>query len=436
MTSRLSFRAFLREVRFAYIAGISLLIFFLTFGIFEITSLTLYERLTEVQLRTLHWSRGMLTVIVLLGWIAWTLYEYRDRYIRVVREQDDHYRRILNSSRDAVVMTDGTGRISYVNPAAEELFGLAADRMQGGSTMGGTLAAGSPDLDDLFPGGILPALGADPSSMVEWTDRDGRRRMLSATTTELRHASGDVESRMIMIRDITARSIELARMERSERLASLGHMAAGVAHEIGNPLTAISSMVQLLQRRSDDPAQVEQLGAIRDNIRRINGIVKDLVDFSRPKADSMEHVALDKVILDVIGLLKHDARCRHIRFETEGLAPCGTIRAVPDKIFQIITNLMLNAVDAIGEERDPMIVLATESGGGMLAARISDNGRGIPPELSQRIFEPFFTTKEVGKGTGLGLYVSHQLVVQFGGTITVESRPGQTTFHLTFPASP
>ena len=135
------------------------------------------------------------------------------------------------------------------------------------------------------------------------------------------------------MRDLTERAIRQAQMERNERLASLGHMAAGVAHEIGNPLTAISSVIQLLQRRILDPVQLRQLERVRENISRITKIVRDLVDFSRPASPEVSRLNINDPIRDSIGLLRHDARCRNVDFQLQLQPDLPTIQAVPDHFY-------------------------------------------------------------------------------------------------------
>jgi PAS domain S-box-containing protein len=417
--SSLSFISFLKDVRFSYIAGTSVLIFLFIVGIFEIIGVAFLEESDPEWIRYLHLTRGAVTVTVLLGWIAWTLYEYRDRYATVLRQHDDQYQRILDSSADAVLVTDAEFRVRYINPSALVLLERTTE-----TTLNEDASR------------FIPFSDVDPTSEkaeLEWITASGRTQILNATITVLRNPSGDIDSRLVVIRDITERAMKLAQMERSERLASLGHMAAGVAHEIGNPLTAISSMVQLLQRRSKDEAEKEQLAQIRTNIGRITQIVRDLVDFSRPKPVEVKSVYLNALVTEVVGLLKHDARCRNVRFDLSAIEDVPAVNAVPDKLFQVLVNLILNAVDATIDIPEPTITITVQQGEANIDVCVRDNGKGIPDELHTRIFEPFFTTKDVGKGTGLGLSVSHHIIQQFGGSVHLSSTPGNTEFRISLP---
>lgn len=417
--SQLSFRGFLKEVRFAYIAGTSVLIFLFLVGLFEIISITFLEQGDPELIRYLHLTRGAVTVVVLLGWIAWTLYEFRDRFLTVVREHDTQYQRILESSADAVLITDAAHIVTYINPSALELLRRTRED---------TLHT---DASAFIPFGT-PNPAAEKTEL-EWVHSARRNQILNGTVTTLRNSSGEIDAYLIVIRDLTEYAMRQAQMERSERLASLGHMAAGVAHEIGNPLTAISSMVQLIQRKVTDPAQKDQLAQIRTNISRITQIVRDLVDFSRPKPVEVAPVYAHVLVNEVIGLLKHDARCRNIRFDMSGVREVPVVDAVPDKLFQVLVNLILNAVDATQGNPEPEVRIVVRPVASQIEISVCDNGKGIPMELQTRIFEPFFTTKEVGKGTGLGLSVSHHIVEQFGGTLSVSSVPGNTEFRISLP---
>lgn len=442
-----TFRSFLREVRFTTIAGLSVLLFIMVFGMFEILAVVLGGSLSDGQMRLMHLSRGVITVGVLLLWIAWALYETRDRFLQVVHQHDGLHRRILEASGDAVFMASQDDRLVFLNPAAGRLLGDGEDQIRSGLRVGGPV----PDLPARFLDG-----GYEDGRTLEWVDSAGRHRFLSGTRAVLHDSGGQVESRLLIVRDLTEGSIRLAQMERSERLASIGHMAAGVAHEIGNPLTAISSMVQLLQRQIREESQSRKLTQIRGHIARITKIVRDLADISRPRPEQVIDIRMAELVENVFGLLRHDARCRGVRFtlhadggEDALTEDALTVSAVYDRLYQVLLNLLLNSVDAMALGADageadagevqtpaegPEVTVALKPVGERLQVRVTDNGKGIPPEIRRRIFEPFFSTKQVGKGTGLGLYVSHQLVEKCGGTIILEaSEPGRTTFLIEFP---
>lgn len=420
---KVTFSSFLLDLRFPYLVGTSFLIFGLIYGAFEIFEYTVNLRLDARTMSYLHFTRGVLTTVALLIWIAWTLYEYRSKFQEVVKQHDDQFVRILDNISEAVVVTDTQHRITFWNIAAADMLGWSREEVLGKSIK--TMLRIIPDSGRVQ--------GDNQEQEMDVVDKQGKMRYLAVTTTVLPDENNQPETYTYLMRDLTQRALRQAQMERNERLASLGHMAAGVAHEIGNPLTAISSIIQLLQRRIQDEVQLKQLERVRENIKRITKIVRDLVDFSRPASTETASINVNDPIRDAIGLLRHDARCRKVEFVMELSENLPHVQAVPDQLYQVMLNLMINAVDATSEIDSPKISLKTLVENDAVAIRVEDNGPGIPPAVRDQIFEPFFTTKKVGKGTGLGLAVSHNILSGIGGSIDVDSEPGRTTFTILIP---
>ncbi|MCH8494391.1 MAG: PAS domain-containing protein [Balneolales bacterium] len=420
---KLSFTSFLRELRFTYLLGTSFLIFGLIYGAFEIFEFTVNAPLDARTMSYLHFSRGVLTTLALLAWIAWTLYEYRAKFQAVVRQHDDQFVRILDNTSEAVVVTSADHKITFWNKAATDMLGWKREDVVG---LALNEVLRMPLASELSPRGRQ-------EFELNVLDNSGTRKFVALTMTTLLDQNGKPETYTYLMRDLTERAIRQTQMERSERLASLGHMAAGVAHEIGNPLTAISSIIQLLQRSTEDSKQQKQLERVRENISRITKIVRDLVDFSRPISPEVASMSVNDTIGDAIGLLKHDARCRNVQFDIKLEKKIPHINAVPDKIYQVILNLVLNAVDATTGMTKPVINVRSYTENRNIVVTVSDNGPGIPVHIRRQIFEPFFTTKQVGKGTGLGLSVSHHILTGVGGTLEADSIPGKTTFKITLP---
>lgn len=224
----------------------------------------------------------------------------------------------------------------------------------------------------------------------------------------------------------------LQQVDQSEKLAVIGQLAAGVAHEIGNPLTSISSIVQLMQRRTKDAFLVEQLANVRSNIDRISKIVRELVDFSRPPGYEKSPVQINDVLRTALGIVRYDKRVRKVEFRTRLDDDLPLLNIIPDQILQVFINILFNALDAVdGEGLIEVSSLLTDEHINII---IKDSGCGMDSETLGKIFDPFFTTKEVGKGTGLGLSVSYGIVKKFMGDILVESRPKQgSTFTIKLP---
>lgn len=425
MSHPLTIRRFLREIRFFYLLATSVLIIGLVFGIFEIVEITLLDRQDLQSIRYLHFSRGATTALSLLVWVIWTLYEFRRRYLATIQHQGDQYKRILDNASEAFIITDKNHLVTYWNPAATDMLGWSPEEVTGSN------------IEKILKIPVASRFAKHGQQEIELDvmTRDRQRKFVALTMNILPDEKGQPEVYSYMFRDLTMHAIRQAQMERSERMASLGHMAAGVAHEIGNPLTAISSIIQLLQRKTTDETQLEQLGRVRENINRITRIVRELVDFSRPKSPEISSMNLNDTIHDAIGLLKHDVRCKNVKFETELDPELPMIRAVPDQFHQVMLNFILNAVDATEKTALPVVRVTTTTEGGVVIVTINDNGSGIPQNLQNRIFEPFFTTKEVGRGTGLGLSVSHNIISSLGGEIHVDSHAGDTTFTIRIPVS-
>ncbi len=205
-----------------------------------------------------------------------------------------------------------------------------------------------------------------------------------------------------------------------EKMASLGLMAAGVAHEIGNPLTSISSMAQIIKRKVDNPQIGEYINTILKNIERISKIVRELVDFARPSSYETAMVDVNEIIRNAINIVKYDRRAKQIKLEMDLNPDLPSIYLVADQLLQVFINILINAVDAIPEGQG-MIRIRSFHQDGRVFIHFEDNGIGIPKEHLNKIFEPFFTTKQVGKGTGLGLSVSYGIIKNFNGEIRVQS---------------
>ncbi|HHJ52163.1 MAG TPA: HAMP domain-containing sensor histidine kinase [Caldithrix abyssi] len=206
-----------------------------------------------------------------------------------------------------------------------------------------------------------------------------------------------------------------------EKMASLGLMAAGVAHEIGNPLTSISSMAQIIKRKVDNPQIGEYISTILKNIERISKIVRELVDFSRPSSYEAAMVDINEIIRNAVNMVKYDRRAKQIELEMELADDLPAIYLVEDQMLQVFINILINAVDAIGDKKG-RIRIQSRHRDGRVYIHFEDNGAGIAEEHLNKIFEPFFTTKQVGKGTGLGLSVSYGIIRNFNGEIKVQSK--------------
>jgi len=215
-----------------------------------------------------------------------------------------------------------------------------------------------------------------------------------------------------------------------EKMAAFGLLAAGIAHEVGNPLTSISSLVQMLQRHRADDYSREKLGLVSGQLQRIQTTLRELVNFSRPASSVRSRVALGEVLHEALKIAKYYKRAKAVGTEIpKDLPPVLGIR---DQLVQVILNLILNAIDATAN--GGAIGVKAVARGETVEIEVSDTGAGIPPADVERVFQPYFTTKR--HGTGLGLFVTRKLVLEHGGAMDFISAPGRgTTFVVRLPVA-
>lgn len=220
----------------------------------------------------------------------------------------------------------------------------------------------------------------------------------------------------------------------TEKLAELGRLTAGIAHEINNPLAVIAYAMELLRRDAElTPFQVEMAVRIEDEIERLKTLTESLLSFSSAREGCRRLVALNDLLEEVLRLIRFELQRQAVQLEME-LGELPLVAADPNQVKQVVINLIMNAVQAMHGEGK--ITLRTAHRGDAVELAVSDTGPGIPENLRERIFTPFFTTKAEGEGTGLGLHICRNIVNEHGGTIVVESSPrGGATFKVCLPVA-
>jgi two-component system C4-dicarboxylate transport sensor histidine kinase DctB len=285
--------------------------------------------------------------------------------------------------------------------------------------------------------------GTDPRDPVERTHAAARVLTLLAVvflTNSITRSLRQKHRRLArQNRRIRRMSRDLQRQQRTmiqhEKMVALGQMAAGVTHEIANPLASMDGLLQLLQRKPEKMG-AESVATLREQVARINQIILQMKDFAHPHEKEWRTMSLNDLVQLAVRMLQFDRRLKGVRLDVQLSPDVGAVTVIPQALEQILVNLMINALDAMAESREPRLAVRTASQAASYIVEVSDTGHGIRPEHMRRLFEPFFTTKAVGKGTGLGLSISYSLVRKLGGEISVRSAPGGgSTFTIRLPAT-
>ncbi|WP_375770579.1 ATP-binding protein [Archangium gephyra] len=348
---------------------------------------------------------------------------------------------IFESLCEGVVVTDRAGRIIDWNASAEKMFGRGKAEALG-QTLFSLLHPGA---EDKRTGEVLVALERDGrwTGEMDFKRADGTQSYCESVVAPLRDAEGRTIAHIMVHRDTTERRLLQSRLQMADRLASVGTLGAGVAHEINNPLAYMLVNLHLISegmdrlRSSPVSEAVEPLHqVIRETVEgaeRIASIVRDLKTFARgQQEDRLGPVEVSKAVELACkmadNVIKHRARLV-TQFE-----PVPSVQGNESRLCQVFLNLLLNAAHAIpeGDAKDHEIrVVIRETGAGEVVVEVRDTGVGMSPEVQARIFDPFFTTKPVGEGTGLGLSICHGIIDSMGGRIAVESQPGKgSTFRV------
>jgi two-component system, NtrC family, sensor kinase len=255
-------------------------------------------------------------------------------------------------------------------------------------------------------------------------------------TYPIRDDNDQIIQAVLVEQDMTERLRLEAILTQSEKLAAIGQLAAGIAHEINNPLTAIIANAQILHRELPPNSDLqESVDLIARAGARATQVVRNLLDFARKEEYHLGVTNLNQTIERALELVQHEILARGIRLEFDPDPDLTPILASQDHLQSVWLNLLLNAIDSL-DKVPAEIRITTLRLGNEIHIQVADNGKGIPPDRLTRVFEPFYTTKAAGRGTGLGLSVSHRIIHQHGGRIAVESQVGiGSTFIVILPAS-
>ncbi len=326
---------------------------------------------------------------------------------------------ILSALAVGVIMIDKQAKIQWANQAMKELAGE--------DVTGKYCEQIFPDCSIL---GFHQNKEKDVDTMLMTNLFNKKNNYFQITTAPIKGEDGEIHGYIRLFHDVTEMKMMEEQIAHSEKLASIGRLAAGIAHEIGNPMTSIFSFVQILREEEDDPFKKESLDTIYFHVNRVSGILKQLSGFSKMPAGDTRECNINEIIETSVNLIQYDKKAKSITM-TKHLDPnLPTVMADGNQLSQVFVNLILNAVDAMPEGGE--LTISTETRDHKVVISFRDTGVGIKNEDKAKIFDPFYTTKE--KGTGLGLAVSYNIIKKMNGTITVDSEIGKgTTFTITLP---
>ncbi|MDR1039012.1 MAG: PAS domain S-box protein [Deltaproteobacteria bacterium] len=354
---------------------------------------------------------------------------------RRARESSSYLERLLETANDAILTIDGRGLITYANRKTGQWGWTKPDLL--GNDFRGYLED-SPALSDWRPGGPPPA---DRTYEAVLVNSAGERRTVLISTSSAGDPGegGGTGSWMLMVSDLTERRQLERQLLHSEKLASIGILAAGVAHEVGNPLSTISGYAQILGAGVEDAGErAEYIQAILTQTGRIQKILKELLDYSRPSRGISETLDLAEHIPRIMGMLEAQRVFSRIRVEyllDEGRAP-HLVTMDRDHLAQVVVIVGMNAAQAMAgqEAPPPRFTVGLSREPGKVVMTLSDNGPGMPREVMRRVYDPFFTTKGPGQGTGLGLAICQRIVDSYRGSIELSTAPGEgARFAISFP---
>ncbi|HXZ40358.1 MAG TPA: PAS domain S-box protein [Terriglobales bacterium] len=352
---------------------------------------------------------------------------------RALRQQEEFQRYLLESFPDLILVIDLNETYSFVSARVRDLLGYTREELLGKKL---EEQDHSPELLTLVRDLLV---GRKPFDSCEYgaRHRDGSWRTMRASASPLFDPTGKVSGVVVSVRDITVQKKLEEQVIQSERLAAMGQMIGGFAHELNNPLTSVLGMSELLQDSPLPDASRKQLETLQQQARRAVGIVQNLMYFSRPPAPGKSSIDLGELVQRTLDLHAYSLRKNNIAvdFLREGSLPPVTGDA--HQLMQVFLNLIFNSEQAMREVRDRgTLRIRLEKGKKNASVIFQDDGPGIPPDILPNIFDPLYTTKRPGRGTGLGLSICKAILREHNGNVEAASGPGGgAVFTVTLPVA-
>ncbi len=348
---------------------------------------------------------------------------------------EQRYRRIFEVSKDMILVTRKDGLMLNMNPAGYHMLGLSPGNDFVRGTSFRQYLWDKNDWEKIIES--IERKGFLASVEFDLRTSDGSRKAALFSGSLSREGPEEKDQIHFLIKDIEQRRMMREQMAQADKLASIGELSAGIAHEINNPLGIILGYTQLLLRaESEKSERYADLKTIEKHVRSCKTIVEDLLNFARTSSPKKELVDIHKVIEEVISFVRHHADLEKIRLETFYDRRISPLLLDEKKIKQVLINLIMNARHAVDGKGSITVSTALNENQTKAVIKVKDDGYGIEKKNLNRIFDPFFTTKPTGQGTGLGLSVSYGIIKNHGGSIYVRSQPGQgSTFTIVLPLS-
>jgi PAS domain S-box-containing protein len=363
--------------------------------------------------------------LMFLGYYILREINLREKHAQELRASEEWFRVTLTSIGDAVIATDKQGAVTFLNRVAESLTQTSLAQAKGRN------------INEVFP--ICNELTNKPvenpvqkvlsegrvvglANHTALKRRDGTQVPIQDSAAPIRGEMDELLGVVLVFRDVSNERKSEVVMRQAERLAAAARLSATMAHEINNPLQAVSSLVYLARSTPEaPPSMIQQLTAAEEELKRIAHITQQTLGFYRD-SQATELIDMPALIESVFALYSNKFQSKNIRIERH-FHKYPRVRAVSGEIKQVISNLIANAADAVGNKGTIAVTLGSIQNDGqtMLQMLIEDDGSGIPPEHLQHLFEPFFTTKK-NVGTGLGLWLTKEIVDRYGGNIEVRPR--------------
>ena len=372
------------------------------------------------------------TILLLVGFAGFTLlflvqsYRSTRASLSRIKAFSDN---VVENVPIGLLALDHQGTIAAFNRSAETILELSAPEIIG------------QDAGRIIPAELLDEINHSKNETdviekeIEFKRADAKLVPLEIAASSLKDEDGIFLGNVLLFKDLTEVQALRREVARSQRLASVGRLAAGVAHEIRNPLSSIKGFATYFKERYPDRPEDQQTADIMiQEVDRLNRVVGQLLEFAKPVSIKPKLISLQALLNDSITLIKDRAAEENISIQTQNNTRVDEARIDPDRINQVLLNLYLNAIDSMESGGELKVEISSDGQDRDVVIQVSDTGAGISRENLSKIFEPYFSTKSTG--TGLGLAIAHNIIDAMGGKITVESdKELGTTFSITIPSS-